>query len=367
MTTSRLEPAAELNLVVNSHNEWDPLEEVLVGEVEGAAQLPWELSLQAVTPTSDLPAARQYHSAAGGKPHRPELITAAKKERDELIARLTAEGVKVVRPEPWTHARRHGTPEWSSAGGNAHCDPRDLIIVFGDEIIEAPMSWRSKYFEFLPYRELIKDYFKRGARWTTAPKPRLSDASFNPNYVVGSEYVLTEHEPLFDAADISRCGRDVFVQRSHTTNDFGIEWLRRHLGDEYRVHPVEFDDYRAIHIDATFVPLCPGKLIVNPDRPFKQVPEVIKQGRWEILTPPRSTLPTSYPAYEAFRWLSLNMLSLDEKRIIVEKNEEPLIQALRDWGFEPIPVPYRSNYLFGGSFHCSTVDFRRRGTLQSYF
>ena len=40
---------------------------------------------------------------------------------------------------------------------------------------------------------------------------------------------------------------------------------------------------------------------------------------------------------------------------------------LKEHGFEPIPCPFRNNYKFGGSFHCATVDVRRRGTLQSYF
>ena len=41
---------------VQSYTEWDPLEEVLVGFVEGASQLPWELSLEAVTPRDDVEA-----------------------------------------------------------------------------------------------------------------------------------------------------------------------------------------------------------------------------------------------------------------------------------------------------------------------
>jgi glycine amidinotransferase len=63
----------------------------------------------------------------------------------------------------------------------------------------------------------------------------------------------------------------------------------------------------------------------------------------------------------------MNTLSLDEKRIVVEKQEEPFIRFLEDWGFQPIPVAYRNCYKHGGSFHCSTLDVRRRGELQSYF
>ena len=44
-----------------------------------------------------------------------------------------------------------------------------------------------------------------------------------------------------------------------------------------------------------------------------------------------------------------------------------LIKALKDWGFDPIPAPFLSYGPFGGSFHCATLDVRRRGTLKSYF
>ncbi len=33
--------------VVNAHNEWDPLEEVIVGVVEGAMVPPWDTAVEA--------------------------------------------------------------------------------------------------------------------------------------------------------------------------------------------------------------------------------------------------------------------------------------------------------------------------------
>ncbi len=358
---------AKNTCVVNSHNEWDPLEEIIVGVLDGGADLPWEVGLGAVMPKEDVESSRAFHLERGGKSIDRHRTAPALKELAAFIRILEAEGVTVKRPKALDHSQSFGTPQWQSPGGNVQADPRDVLLVIGDEIIEATMSWRSRYFEFLAYRDLIKDYFKQGARWTAAPKPQLTDELYNEGYVRGEEYVTTEFEPVFDAADVARCGRDLFVQRSHVTNLFGIEWLRRHLGDDYRLHVVEFDDDRAIHIDATFVPLCPGKILVNPDRPLKAIPKVLQNSNWELLTAPRSTLPETYPLYRSFRWLSMNMLSLDEKRIIVEKSETPLIEALKDWGFEPIPCAFRNNYRFGGSFHCATADIRRAGTLQSYF
>lgn len=353
--------------VVNSFNEWDPLEEVIVGSLDGAVNLPWEIALQAVTPAEDVDRARSFALGQGGNPVAPFTSVPAQAQLDEFVRILEAEGVKVRRPDRLNHERPIATPEWTSNGGNCHANPRDVLIVFGNEIVEAPMAWRSRYFEFFAYRSLVKEYWKKGAKWTAAPKPMMSSKLYNYDYKRGEEYVTTEFEPVWDAADMARCGKDIFIQRSHVTNDAGIEWIRRHLGDTYNLHKVEFADDRAIHIDATFVPLAPGKVMVNPDRPIKQMPDIFKKAGWDVLTPPRSTMESTHPHYRSFRWLSMNVLNLDEERIIVEASEEPMIKALEDWGFKPIPCHFRKVYRYGGSFHCYTVDVRRRGGLQSYF
>ena len=49
----------------------------------------------------------------------------------------------------------------------------------GDEIIETPMAWRSRFFEYRAYRPLLKEYFKGGAKWTTVPKPLMADALYD--------------------------------------------------------------------------------------------------------------------------------------------------------------------------------------------
>ena len=44
-----------------------------------------------------------------------------------------------------------------------------------------------------------------------------------------------------------------------------------------------------------------------------------------------------------------------------------MIRKMKDWGFEPIPVAFMNYKMFGGGFHCATLDIFRRGGLQSYF
>src|ERR1700749_1999445 len=98
-----------------------------------------------------------------------------------------------------------------------------------------PMVWPCRYFETHSYRPILKDYFRRGARWTAAPRPQLTNELIDPKFRVPRKgepisYILTEFEPVFDAAYFFRCGRDLFVIRSNVTNGSGIEWRRRSLG-----------------------------------------------------------------------------------------------------------------------------------------
>ena len=354
--------------VVCSYNEWDPLEEVIVGRLDGQAEMSWEIPLYGFIPESDRAYNRERAFALGGRARAAPQE--AVDELDEFVRVLVAEGVTVRRPDLVDNTRSYTTPDWTSPGGLAQTCPRDVMLVVGNEIIEAPMSWRSRYFEFRAYRRLVKEYFSLGAKWTAAPKGQLSNElyeNFHGKPPTSGTFVTTEFEPVFDAADVVRCGKDLFAQRSHVTNESGIEWLSRHLAPTYNVHRVEFDDHRAVHIDATWMPLAPGKVLINTDRPIKNLPACFEKSGWDFLTPPRTTWPASDPYQWQYQWLLLNVLMLDEERVIVEKHEEPLILAMRDWGFKPIPVPFRNCFRFGGGFHCFTCDIRRRGTLRSYF
>lgn len=55
------------------------------------------------------------------------------------------------------------------------------------------------------------------------------------------------------------------------TNYMGIEWMRRHLAPDYKIHIISFKDPNPMHIDATFNIIGPGLVLSNPDRPCRQV------------------------------------------------------------------------------------------------
>ncbi len=350
--------------VVSAYNEWDPLEEAIVGVADGAHVPQWHVALRATMPEAQW----DFFKQRGGQPWPQDEVDAARWDLDGLCKVLEREGVVVRRPDiPAAHAPFR-TPYFESASGLYAAMPRDIALVVGDEIIEAPMAWRSRYFELDNYRALFSRYFHEGARWVSPPRPRMADALYVKEFVdpapgEAMRYAITEEEPVFDAADFVRFGTDIFVQRSNVTNGFGIEWMRRHLAPTYRVHELTLDDTHPMHIDASITPLAPGKLLVNPER-VSSLPRIFKD--WEVRHAPPPVLDPR-PLRMSSAWISMNLLSIDERRVLVEEEELPLQAMLKGWGMQPIPVPFRRFNVLGGSFHCAVLDVRRRGRLQSYF
>jgi len=215
-----LKEKTEVKSPVCYYNEWDSLEEVIVGRVEGAHIPPMTIEVKANT----IEKWWDYFHKNSGKSFPLQHIQKAGEEIEEMCKILQHEGVIVRRPEILDHSKIYTTPDFSSSGLYAAM-PRDFLIVIGDELIEAPMAWRSRFFEYRAYRPLIKEYFNQGAKWTAAPKPSMSDELYDKSYPIqGVEdrnrltaegrFVTTEFEPCFDAADFIRAGTDIFVQRS---------------------------------------------------------------------------------------------------------------------------------------------------------
>jgi glycine amidinotransferase len=261
--------------------------------------------------------------------------------------------------------------------------PRDVLLTIGSEILEATMSYRCRWFEYLSYRPLMQKYWEEDPnfRHEAAPKPRLTNEDYHPDYLsdkIGVEkrlqwaaekfFVTTEEEPLFDAADVLRFGKDLVVQHGFTTNLKGIEWIRRHFPN-HRVHAVNFPgDPYPIHIDATFTPLRPGLILNNPQRrlPEEQRKMFLDNG-WEIVDAAQPAHNAPPPLCYSSVWLSMNVLVLDPKTVCVEKSEVYQAEQMDKLGMEVVEVDLRDAYAFGGGLHCCTADVYREGTCEDYF
>ncbi|KIZ19539.1 arginine deiminase family protein [Streptomyces natalensis] len=364
--------------LVNAWNEWDTLREVVVGSADGACFEPTE--------PGNRPQVRRHKGAqfpTGRK--SAEAVARANEELNGLARLLESRAVTVRRPGPHDFSRPLRTPHFDVENQYCAVCPRDVLITLGNEIVEATMSRRARYFEYEPYRHLVYEYWEADPRvgWTVAPKPTMSDAMYRQDFwewpieerhrrMHASEFCVGQTEVVFDAADMSRFGRDILVQESMTTNRAGIRWLKRTLEPKgFRVHPVHFPlDYFPSHIDCTFVPLRPGLILANPDRPISQDElSMFTDNGWELIQAPEPVLTNDeMPPYcQSSKWLSMNVLSLSPSTVICEEQEKSLQDLLADQGFEVLTVPFRNVFEYGGSLHCATWDIRRDGTREDYF
>lgn len=364
--------------VVSSWNEWDPLEEMVVGIADDACYEPTE--------PGNRPAVRGGERRAfptGQKP--PAVIEKANAELGGLADLLTSRGVIVRRPERRDHHGPVETPHFRVPNQYCSVCPRDVLITLGTTVLEAPMSRRARYFEYESYRSLVRGYWEADERvgWTVAPKPTMADAMYRQEFwdwpleerharMHESEFCVTQDEVVFDAADLCRFGRDVFVQESMTTNRAGIRWLTRTLAPlGLRVHPVHFPlDLFPSHIDCTFVPLRPGLVLTNPERPIRHEERALfRRNDWTLVDAPSPVLGNDdMPAHcQSSKWLSMNVLSLSPDTVVCEAQELPLQELLADLGFEVLTLPFRNVFEFGGSLHCATWDVRRTGTREDLF
>jgi len=376
--------------IVNSWNEWDPLKRVIVGRPEGTNIPAPEPAWWYDRPTGDYP-------LGSFGPFPQEMYDAANEQMDYFIKVMEDRGIIVDRAvlHPGMHDRRAvSTPDWTQLNQHGVNNVRDVFLPVGNEIMEATTCRRSRFYEYLNLRPLFEQWFKEDPEflWTAAPKPRLTDESYEKNYFWNLfnnwteeeklertrnwQYQLTEKEPLWDAADAARCGRDIFWQASCVTNRGGMDWLKRYFGSKgIRVHHVLFDkNEHPWHIDVNMLPVRPGLAIYNPEWcPITdEFWELMKINDWELVPAAEPTYVHQNKCYltglyESKSWISMNTFSLGPNTICVEAHETAYMDQLDGMGIEVVPIPYEKVIPFGGALHCTTLDVCREGDLEDYF
>jgi glycine amidinotransferase len=361
--------------VVNSWNDFDSLRHVIVGRADFTCIPPTEPATEAKIPEDS-----DMRGLWGPRPLH--TVEAANRQLDTLTQALESKGVRVDRPTPIQWNQAVTTPDFMTGTMFGCMPPRDVLLTVGKEILSAPMSFRCRYWEYLAYHDLMQRYFDEDPefRWEQAPRPRLTDDAYQVGYfdeitleerlrrTAALDFVTTEHEPLFDAADVLRIGKDLFCQHGLTTNRRGMEWLKRHYSD-HRVHAVNFPgDPYPIHIDATFVPLRPGLVMNNPKRPLPaEQRRIFEANDWEIIDAAQPANDKPPPLCYSSVWLSMNVLVVNHQTVIVEASEVHQMDQLDKLQFEVIPMPFRDAYPFGGGLHCATADVFREGKCEDYF
>lgn len=362
---------------VNSHNEWSRLREVIVGagfpEAIPSAEFGFKIFFHNnIYNTTFHKNASEYICKKDIEEHNEDV--------DNFVRLLTELDVVVKRPKIPPNITTTKTLTFESTNYPA-LNPRDLVMIVGDEIIETPPVCRYRYFENDYMKHLFMEYFKSGSKWTVAPRPLLLDSSYDLSYVCDTDdsknyyeslrqsdqHMLNiGHEIMFDAANCMRLGKHIVMNVSNKNAELGFKWLSNHLGDTYTVWPVNITDW---HIDSTFVPIRPGLAIVGYKHVIDKLPEPLK--KWDfIVAPDEIALQFREKPMLASPLIDINVLSIDENTVIVNSEHDTILvldKLLKPHGVDVIGCSLRHSEKFGGAHHCLTVDTVRDSSLENYF
>ena len=337
-------------MIISSNNEWGKLKSIVVGTASGANwptmdptfAINWQTTLYKEVP----------HPKGPAPSH---VINEANEDLDELVKVLTSAGIDVHRPLDNNYAAKVGNTAWTTDQFYGYC-PRDTHLVIGNNVIEAPMSYRSRQMEHDLLSNVRQEAIENGANWIAAPRPMLP---IGTHYCIDNKVVLLENEPIFDAANCLRLDNDILYLKSCTGNNRGADWLQRFLGKNYTIHVLD-DVYAYAHIDSTIAPIREGLVVLNRSRiKLENMPKIFADKKWDIIWFD-DPVPTSFYKYPyASAWIGMNLLMIDPKTAIVDKNQKHLIKALEERNIEVWALELRHARTLGGGFHCVTLDLHR--------
>lgn len=384
---------------LNSHDEWSPLREVVLGTVDNFAP-----------PLSTLrrePDVLERAIGIAWEAYPRWYLDEVAEDLEGLRALLVGAGIRVLRPI-WNHqCSDFSTPEWHGHGFDLY-NVRDLHAVFGETLIASSSATRFRQYEHYAIQPIVyENYFSEGMRWIHAPPPRLIGQYLEPysrprspleeeedrkhktlsRGLTETFHRLAEIEILFDAANVIRIGEDVLYLVSSTGNYLAGQWLTNVLGDRYRVHVV--NTYRSSHLDSTILPLRPGVVLLNEARVNpSNCPDLFS--KWnKLYFGDMASLPDEEVAFHSdiqmpvFKrlkalgiecnldhisspWAGLNVLSLGPSTVLVHDRQIRLMRFLESQGFTVVPVKMRHCYTMLGGLHCSTLDTVREGELEDH-
>ena len=305
--------------MINSCNEWDPLEAIVVGSATNAN---W--------PMTDPVFAEEARnslwtdSPAPSGPVPQFIIDEANRELDILAETIVRYGATVYRPRPMDFVERKGMYNYC---------PRDRLLIAGDTVLDCNMMYPCRNQEIENYYRLIAD----ARNIFTMPR---------------------DQGMILDAANICRLGDTWLFLESASGNRAAYDWLCRKFRN-ITIELVNF--YSGVHIDSTITPLREGLVLLNATRVSEQnCPKAFKDWEKIYVTEDQIVAQDFYQYPYASKWIAMNMLALDPETVIVDAAQTQLINILKTKGIDSIPLTLSHSRTLGGGFHCVTLDTRRK-------
>jgi N-dimethylarginine dimethylaminohydrolase len=305
--------------MINSRNEWDPLEKIVVGSATNAN---WPIKDPVFSKESEKTTWKETPVPSGPVPQW--IIDQTNRELDVLANTLAHEGITVCRPKDLDFVKRDGMYNYC---------PRDRMLVYDNTLVDVNMMYPCRNQE-------IEGLFR-----LTSEAQNILTMPRNAGMIL-------------DAANICRLGNTWLFLHSASGNISAYYWLK----DKFPQVNIELCDfYSGVHIDSTIVPVREGLVLLNGSRVNEtNCPRVFKDWEKIYITENDIVAQDFYQYPYASKWIAMNMLSVNPETVIIDAAQKKLINILKSKGIDSIPLTLTHSRTLGGGFHCVTLDTRRK-------
>lgn len=353
----------------NVHNNWDPLEEIWLGDV-------WPAHFY-----DDLdPQVRDAFY---------QITEWSKEDLNKIHKKLEELGVRVLRPyvdgpkeSYYVNLGKNSEKEFALA--KPPICPRDSNAVIGDKLFFGDHQLKNCYAHMLA--EYDKDHVYMADMITV---PHISGANI---VKLGRDIIFDYHlESPYRKEFIEKYGAK---EMAYQLFDRVMRLEHKMFGNDYRIHMAT----QGGHCDACFMPLHENLLLAS--RYYKDY-ALMFPNTWETIDLTRPTYKgffgSYHPKFLPNKWnmpgiqapvhvnkfieehcsdwignftetyFEVNIVMIDEKNMLCMASNDSLFEKLAKHGINCHVVPFRARTFWDGGLHCITLDTVRRGELKDYF
>lgn len=346
---------------------WDPLEEVIVGD----CYKPTTFDNFIPTELQD-----QFN----------KILEETKEDLDNLAKLLESMNVKVHRPQVFTYPNLINLDSFSITMPMSPVVPRDQYLAYGETIFQTYTSMPDRYLDPRGYYDIFRQMFDKGYNWISMPPPNLMNINELPQWWTdgGKIYSLLSGQILWHTATMFKCGDSIIMNSLGPGSLAGLEWIKRNFVGTTIVENVNtyynnwghidhgffmINDDTVVCVDETFVPQC------LQNKNLIQFGKFIKSGKnvVEYLTQLRSNPQeqpglarlknyiTQWSGYDQAVFFDTNVLVVDPNNIIVSSIPNIMIKILKHYGVSVHICHQRHGLFWDSGIHCATLDLKRTG------
>jgi hypothetical protein len=344
---------------------WDPLEEVIVGNCPSSISSEWAVPENV---------RRNFN----------QILSETKEDLDNLSKLLVELGVKVHRPNICNFDQHIKLDQFNIKNATFPIVPRDQYFVYGTTIYQTYTSMPDRYLDSLNYYEIFTDLYNRGYNWISQPPPLLKDLDSYGRWELDGLKIYGEaykNKLLWHTATLFKCGDALITNTKGPGSMLGLEWVKRNINSRI------ISNFNTAmngwgHIDHGFymtddeTVICRSKDWVPVFLRNKKIIEL--QGLYTEFDY-KEYLEKNYNKTDKFsvewidEWLTewkgysqdlaweTNVLVVDSQNLIFANNQPKVFEKLAELNIKCHVSPIRHGMFWEAGIHCLTLDVARRG------